>query len=56
MKLSLALAYTMMLITQIIGASVGNAPSWMAVFCPLIVLVMKLWLDYADEKVNGRKG
>ena len=46
MKLTLALIWTIVLISDIFSAYSGNEPNWMLVFCPLILLVIKYWDDY----------
>ena len=55
MTLGLAICWTLVLIFDIVGAVSGTAPTWVAVFCPLSVLVLDCWVDYIVEKVNGRK-
>lgn len=45
-KMSLALIWTIVLISDILSAYSGNEPNWMLVFCPLILLVFKYWNDY----------
>lgn len=55
MTLGLAICWTLVLITNIVGAVSGAAPTWVAVFCPLSVLVLDCWMDYAVEKVNKRR-
>ena len=45
-KLSLALIWTIVLISDILSAYSGNEPNWILVFCPLITLVSNYWVDY----------
>lgn len=45
MKLVLALCWTAILITIIVRAVSGAAPTWVAVFCPLSILVLNYWID-----------
>ena len=46
MKLLLAILWSVVMVVDIISAVVGNAPNWILVFCPLIILVMDKWEDY----------
>lgn len=50
MTLGLAICWTLVLITDIVGAVSGAAPTWVAVFCPLSVLVFNYWVEYIVEK------
>lgn len=50
MALVLAICWTLVLITDIISAVIGNAPTWTLVFCPLIILVMDKWEDYIRSR------
>ena len=50
MALVLAICWTLVLITDIISVVVGNAPTWVLVFCPLIILVRDKWEDYIRSR------
>lgn len=49
-KLWLAILWSIVLVADIISAVVGNDPSWVLVFCPLIILVMDKWENYIRSK------
>lgn len=49
-KLWLAILWSIVLVADIISAVVGNDPSWVLVFCPLIILVMDKWENYIRNK------
>lgn len=53
MTLALAICWTLVLIIDIVAAISGAAPTWVAVFSPLIVLVLDRWIDYINENFNG---
>lgn len=55
MTLGIAICWTLILITDIVCAISGAAPTWVAVFCPLSILVLDCWVDYIDEKANRRR-
>ena len=55
MTLNVAIGWTLVLIIDIIYAVSGTAPTWVAVFCPLSILVLDCWIDYIDEKANRRR-
>ena len=50
MYLGLALMWTFVLITDIISCYIGNEPSWVLVFCPLIILVIEKWEKYFNSR------
>lgn len=50
MKLLLAILWSVVMVVDIISAVVGNAPSWILVFCPLVILVMDRWEDYIRSR------
>lgn len=50
MKLLLAILWSIVMVADIISAVVGNAPSWILVFCPLVILVMDKWEDYIRSR------
>lgn len=49
MELLLAIMWSIVLMIDLASALVGNAPSWMLVFCPLSILVLKYWIDYFNK-------
>lgn len=55
MTLGWAICWTLILITNIVNAVSGAAPTWVAVFCPLSVLAVYCWADYIDKKADGRR-
>lgn len=50
MKLLLAILWSFALVVDIISAVTGNAPNWILVFCPIIVVVMDKWEDYIQSR------
>ena len=46
MDLALALCWTICLVVDIISCVAGDEPSWILVFCPLIILVWDRWDHY----------
>jgi hypothetical protein len=44
--LLLPILWTFVLIIDIISMAMGNSPDWIIVFCPLVILVILLWIDY----------
>ena len=50
MKLLLAILWSIVMVTDIISAVIGNTPTWTLVFCPLIILVMDKWEDYIRSR------
>lgn len=50
MKLMLAVLWSIALVADIISAVIGNEPSWVLVFCPLVILVMDKWEDYVKSR------
>lgn len=50
MELILALLWTLTLIVDIISACTGNEPTWILVFCPLVILVMDRWEIYFKNR------
>jgi hypothetical protein len=54
MSLLLAIIWTICLALDIADAVAGNAPTWLLVFCPLAVLVLRYWMDYLAEKIDER--
>lgn len=50
MELTLAILWSTVLVTDIISAVVGNAPTWILVFCPLAILVIDKWNDYMKSR------
>jgi hypothetical protein len=49
MTLACAIIWTVCLVLDIIDAAIGGSPSWILVFCPLIVLVWRYWQDYIEN-------
>lgn len=54
MKPLLAVLWTGVLISQIVGAFTGRNPGWMDVFCPLSILCLRYWVDTLEEMSNKR--
>lgn len=52
MSLFLAIMWTVCLICDIINCAAGNQPTWTAVFCPLIIVVMDRWIEYFKTKIK----
>ena len=50
MTLFLAIFWTISLCLNIISCVLGGAPTWLSVFCPLIIVVMDRWLEYFKSK------
>lgn len=50
MKLLLAILWSVVMVVDIISAVIGNAPTWVLVFCPLIILVIDKWEDYTRSR------
>ena len=46
----LAICWTVALILDIASCLIGNEPNWGLVFCPMILLVIRCWIDYYDYK------
>lgn len=52
MELSLAIMWSIILILDIASALTGGTPSWFSVFCPLLVLVLRYWMDYLSKRLS----
>ena len=50
MKKALAILWTVSLGCNILSAAVGNEPTWLLVFCPLVCLVMDKWEHVRDDR------
>ena len=50
MKLLLAILWSVVMVVDIISAVIGNAPTWVLVFCPLTILVIDKWDDYIRSR------
>lgn len=50
MNLLLAILWSICLAVDIIACALGSAPTWVTVFCPLIILVMDKWEKYFKER------
>ena len=50
MELTLAIMWSFVFITDITSALMGSAPSWISVFCPLLLLVFRYWIDYFNKR------
>lgn len=48
MKLALAITWSFCLTADVVSAGLGRDPSWVLVFCPLIILVMKYWMEFFE--------
>lgn len=44
-----AILWTILLIGQMIDASMGNQPTWFDVFVPLLCMVIGEWIDAANH-------
>ena len=51
MELMLAIMWTVALVCDIITCALGSAPTWVLVFCPLIILVLDKWEAYFKSKM-----
>lgn len=50
MDLILAITWTIDLIVNGISCARGDEPSWLLVFCPLTILVMKYWINFFTHR------
>lgn len=46
MELICAVLWTIIFIVDFIDMLIDNEPSWILVFCPLILLVLEYWEQY----------
>ncbi len=52
MKLMLALLWTFILVMDIVICATGGGPTWVSVFCPLTIVVLRDWIDYIESKIK----
>lgn len=50
--LLLPILWTLCLIIGIISCATGGEATWLLVFCPLNILVLKYWLDFAKKYIH----
>jgi hypothetical protein len=48
--LLLAIMWTVVLLCDIVSLATGGSPSWIMVFCPLVVLVFRCWEEFLEGK------
>lgn len=52
MKLFLAICWSLVMFCDIIVCVGGGSPTWIAVFCPLVVVVVNYWLDWITSRID----